>query len=160
MHEAAHLLFCRWLRLAVFDVCFFRVGNPADYVIHEQGKDFKSAFWVSMGPFFVNILLCVFFCSAAFMPVWKLKVVDPLAYFFYWLGLSIGMHSFPSTQDLKVIWRLAPPEAKRGNILAVLSYPIIAVLYVANFAQVVWADLGYGILVGILGPLAIFKALA
>ena len=84
----------------------------------------------------------------------------PLAYFFYWLGLSIGMHSFPSTQDLKVIWRLAPPEAKRGNILAVLSYPIIAVLYVANFAQVVWADLGYGILVGILGPLAIFKALA
>jgi hypothetical protein len=49
---------------------------------------------------------------------------------------------------------------KRGNILALVSYPIIALLYVANFARVVWADLGYGILVGVLGPLAVFKALA
>jgi nitrate reductase NapE component len=61
---------------------------------------------------------------------------------------------------LKVIWQLAPPEAKHGNILAIVAYPLIAVLYIANFARVVWADLGYGILVGVLGPLAVFKALA
>jgi hypothetical protein len=160
VHEAAHFLFCRWLKLAVLDVCFFTVGNPAGYVIHEPSKNFRSAFLVSMGPFFVNTLLCIVFCSAAFMPVWKLHIVDPLAYFFYWLGLSIGMHSFPSRQDLKIIWELAPAEAKHGNLLAIAAYPLIAVLYIANFARVVWADLGYGILVGVLGPLALFKALA
>jgi Putative zincin peptidase len=158
IHEAAHQLFCRLGNLAVFDVCYFRVGNPSGYVIHEQTDNFLKTFLVSMGPFFVNSILCVLFCSAAFLPVWELKVEDPLAYFFYWLGLSIGMHSFPSTVDLKHIWKLAPKEAKAGNLLAIFSYPLVALLYVLNYARVIWADLGYGIAIGILGPLALFKA--
>ena len=114
-----------------------------------------------MGPFFANTLLCVVFCTAAFLPVWELKVQDPLAYFFYWLGLSIGgMHAFPSKEDLKNIWELAPERAKRGNLLAIVSLPLIGILYVLNYARIVRADLGYGIAVGILGPIALFRALA
>lgn len=160
VHETGHFLFCRVYRLAIFDVCFFRVGNPAGYVIHERSDNFKTTFMVSMGPFFANTVLCVVFCSAAFMPVWELEASDPLAYFFYWLGISIGMHAFPSVDDLKHIWRMAPAEARQWNPLAIASYPIIAILVVLNYARVVWADLGYGLAVGILGPLAIFKALA
>ena len=33
VHEAAHLPFCRLRRMPVVEVCFFRVGNPAGYVI-------------------------------------------------------------------------------------------------------------------------------
>jgi hypothetical protein len=160
VHEAGHLLMCKLARVAVFDVCFFRVGNPAGYVIHEQSDDFRKVFLISMGPFFANTVLCVVFCSAAFVPVWELEVSDPLAYFFYWLGLSIGMHAFPSTTDLKHIWKLAPAETKKGSVLAMVSFPVVGLLYVLNFARVVWADLGYGIAIGILGPLAVFKALA
>ncbi|MFY9559753.1 MAG: metalloprotease family protein [Terriglobales bacterium] len=160
VHETAHLFFCKLFRLAVYDVCFFRLGNPAGYVIHEKTDNFRALFFVSMGPFVINTLLCVVFCTAAFLPVWELKVDDLLAYFFYWLGLSIGMHAFPSTDDLTNIWALAPDLAKKGNPLAIVSLPLVAVLYVLNFARVVWADLGYGIAVGILGPIAIFKALA
>jgi hypothetical protein len=36
----------------------------------------------------------------------------------------------------------------------------MGLLYVLNLARVVWADLGYGIAVGILGPLTVFRALA
>jgi len=36
---------------------------------------------------------------------------------------------------------------------------VVGLLYVLNFARVFWADLGYGIAVGVLAPLAIFKAL-
>jgi hypothetical protein len=117
-------------------------------------------FFVSMGPFFANTLLCVLFCSAAFLPIWELKVEDPIAYFYYWLGLSIGMHAFPSTVDLSNLWAAAPGLARRGNVLAIVSLPIAAVLYVLNLARFVWADLGYGIAVGILGPIALFRALA
>src|SRR3954469_6692767 len=117
MHEAAHLLFCRITGLAVFEVKFFQVANPAGYVIHEQTDNFNKTFLVSMGPFFVNTLLCIAFCSAAFLPVWELKIDDFLAYFLYWLGLSIGMHAFPSTVDLNHIWHLAPQAVKRGNLL-------------------------------------------
>jgi Putative zincin peptidase len=160
IHEAGHLFFCRLFKLQVFDVCFFRFGNPAGYVIHEPTENFTATFFVSMGPFFANTLLCVLFCSAAFLPVWELKVFDPLAYFFYWLGLSIGMHAFPSTTDLSHLWADAPARARKGNLLAVLSLPLAGILVVLNYARVIWADLGYGIAVGILGPLALFRALA
>jgi hypothetical protein len=159
VHEAAHFLFCKVRHLAVFDVCYFRFGNPAGYVIHEPTGDFLTTFYVSMGPFFINTALCVLFCSAAFIPVWELEAADPLAWFFYWLGISIGMHAFPSVEDLKFIWRLAPAEARRGNPLAIVSFPLVALLVVLNYLRVIWADLGYGLAVGILGPLAIFKAL-
>jgi hypothetical protein len=159
VHEAAHFLFCKLHRLAIFDVCFFRFGNPAGYVLHEIPTNFRATFFVSMGPFFVNSALCLVFCTAAFVPIWELKIDDPLAYFFYWLGLSIGMHAFPSTHDLKNLWTEAPAQAKGGNILAIVSFPIVALLYVANYARVVWADLGYAIAVGILLPLAIFRFL-
>jgi hypothetical protein len=159
VHEAAHFLFCRKFKLAVFDVCFFRVGNPAGYVLHEATDDFTTVFFVSMGPFFVNTALCLVFCSAAFLPVWELNTHDLFGYFFYWLGLSIGMQAFPSTTDLKAIWKLAPQAAGKGNGLAILSFPVIAILYVLNYARFFWADLWYGLGVGILAPLAIFRAL-
>ena len=159
VHEAGHLLLCRKFKVAVFDVCFFRLGNPAGYVVHEQTDNFLTIFFVSMGPFFVNTAFCILFCSAAFLPVWELEVRDPLGWFFYWLGLSIGMHAFPSTEDLKHIWKLAPANARQGNVLAIVSFPIVTALYVLNYARFFWADLGYGIAVGILVPLAIFRAL-
>ena len=43
---------------------------------------------------------------------------------------------------------------------AILSMPLIVVLYPLNFLRIIWADLGYGIAIGILAPLAIFKYLA
>ncbi len=160
IHEASHLFFCKMFKLQVYDVCFLRFGNPTGYVLHEKTGKFTAIFFVSMGPFVGNTLLCMVFCTAAFLPVWELKVSDPLAYFFYWLGLSIGMHSFPSTVDLSNLWEVAPAKAKQGNLLAIVSLPLIAILYVANLARAVWADLGYGIAVGVLGPIALFRALA
>jgi hypothetical protein len=160
VHETAHLFFCKLFRLKVFNVCFFRFGNPAGYVIHENSENFTAQFFVSMGPFVVNTVLCVVFCTAAFLPVWELKVTDPLAYFFYWLGLSIGMHAFPSTTDLSHLWKAAPTLAKKGNLLAIVSLPLCAVLVVLNYGRVIWADLGYGVAVGVLGPIAVFRALA
>lgn len=160
IHEAAHLLFCRIARVAVFEVSYFRLKDPAGYVIHEQTDDFKKLFLISMGPFFVNSAGCVLFCTAAFMPLWELNIDDPLAFFYAWLGLSIGMHAFPSTEDLKHIWKAAPEAAKQFNVLAIASFPIVAVLYVLNFLRVVWADLLYGFAIGFLGPLLIFRALS
>jgi hypothetical protein len=158
VHETAHLLFCKVFRIPVFDVCYFRLGNPAGYVLHQKTDRFVAIFFVCLGPFFINTALCIVFCSVAFLPVWVLKVGDIFAYFFYWLGISIGMHSFPSSEDLTNLYEVAPAEAKRFNPLAILSLPLIYVLFVLNLARFVWADLGYGLAVGILAPIAIFRA--
>ena len=81
VHEVAHMWFCKLRRVAVIDVCFFRFGNPAGYVVHEEIKDFNTAFLVSIGPFIINSLLCMFICFPAFLPMRVFGVKSILSYF-------------------------------------------------------------------------------
>ena len=149
VHEAAHMWFCKLRGIAVFDVCFFRVGNPAGYVVHEEIKDFNSAFLVSMGPFFINSLLCMFICFPAYLPIYVFEVKNIPSYFLLWLGVSIGMHAFPSTTDGRAMLQNAKKAASSGNILAILSYPIVLLIYLANIGRIFWLDYIYGFAIGI-----------
>lgn len=159
VHEAAHMVFCRLRGVPVFEVCFFRVGNPAGYVIHGDIEDFKTSFLVCVGPFILNSLLCVFFCFPAFVPVRLFNIGDPLSYFMLWLGVSIGMHAFPSTQDAKVLWRAAQKAVKQWHPLAIISFPLVVVIYAANVLRFFWLDYLYGIGVGLVLPQILFKRL-
>jgi hypothetical protein len=159
VHEAAHQFFCKRNGLGVLEVCYFRIGNPAGYVIHETTAAFRPMWMVAMGPFFVNTTLCVLFCSAAFIPIGMLGVDDPLAILFMWLGISIGMHAIPSGQDMQGIWRLMPSEARARNPLALVSYPIVALVFLFNLLRIFWADAIYAVLIGVAAPWLLFKAL-
>ena len=66
---------------------------------------------------------------------------------------------FPTTVDLSHLWKAAPALAKKGNLVAILSLPLCAILLVLKYGPVIWADLGYGLVVGMLGPSAISRAL-
>ena len=159
IHEAAHMLFCKWGNVAVLKVCFYRWGNPAGYVVHEEPNSFGTMFLISMGPFFVNSILCTLFCFPAFVPVRIFHLHDPVSYFLLWLGLSIGMHAFPSTGDARVLWKQAQKAAANFNVLAILSFPLIVVIYVANFGRVFWLDWAYGIAIGLGLPELVLKNL-
>jgi hypothetical protein len=156
VHEFAHMLFCKIRKVAVFDACYFRVGNPAGYVVHESTGNFTTTFLVSMGPFFVNTLLCLLICLPAYMPVKFFNLDHPLSYFLIWLGVSIGMHAIPSNQDATIIFEQAKVNARKGNILAIVSFPIVGLIYLFNVLRFVWADLIYGIAIGIGIPSLIF----
>jgi hypothetical protein len=152
VHEAAHLFFCKLRRVAVFDVCYFRIGNPSGYVIHEIPDSFTSSFLIAVGPFIVNSFLCVLFCFPALVPVRTFDHKDPICYFLIWLGVSIGMHAFPSTQDAKVLWQQANEAAGHSNPLALLSFPLVIVIYIANLLRFFWLDYLYGIGLGFVLP--------
>ena len=149
VHEAAHMLFCRLRGVAVLDVCFFRVGNPAGYVVHEEAKDFTSSFLITIGPFIVNTLVCLLLCLPAFAPVRLYDLADPLSYVLIWLGVSIGAHAFPSTGDAQGLWPVACRQAGRLNPLAIFSLPMVGLIYVANALRFFWFDVLYGVGVGI-----------
>lgn len=149
VHEAAHMLFCRLRGVAVLDVCFFRVGNPAGYVIHEPIEEFNSSFLICVGPFILNSLLCIVFCFPAFVPVRIFHHQDPLSYFLIWLGVSIGMHAFPSNQDAKNLWEAARKAVRSLNPLALLSFPLVVLICVANVASIFWFDVIYGVALGL-----------
>ncbi len=152
VHEAAHLFFCKLRRVAVFDVCYFRLGNPSGYVIHEEPQSFTSSFLIAVGPFIINSLLCVLFCFPALVPVRTFGQGDPICYFLIWLGISIGMHAFPSTQDAKVLWRQAKKAAGNFNPLALISFPLVILIYIANLLRIFWFDSLYGIGLGFVLP--------
>lgn len=149
VHEAAHMLFCKLRGVAVLDVCFFRIGNPCGYVIHEETEDFGTAFLISVGPFIINSLLCILICSPAFVPVRVFGVKNPLSYFLLWLGISIGMHAFPSTVDAKGLLRNAKKAIASGNMLALVAYPVVLLIYVANISSMFWGDYLYGLAIGL-----------
>jgi hypothetical protein len=157
VHESAHLLFCRWRKVAVFDVCFLRIGNPCGYVTHEAVEDFNSNFLICTGPFFLNSLLCIVFCFPAFIPVRIFGLEDIVSYAIIWLGVSIGMHAFPSTQDANNLWKAAKIAAKKKNALAIISFPLVVLIYIANILSVIWFDAIYGIAIGLGLPELIFK---
>jgi Putative zincin peptidase len=157
VHESAHLLFCKLRRVAVFDVCFFRMGNPSGYVIHETPHDFLSAFLISTGPFFINSLLCFIICFPVFLPMRMYGIKDPMSYVLMWLGLSIGMHAFPSTGDASVLWGEARKAAAHWNPLAILSLPLVGVIHIVNLLRFFWLDYLYGFLIGFLLPEFLLK---
>jgi hypothetical protein len=156
VHEFAHMLFCRIRKVAIFDACYFRVGNPAGFVVHENTSNFTSTFLISMGPFFVNTLLCLLICLPAYMPIKFFNIEHPLSYFLIWLGVSIGMHAIPSNQDAKNVFNQAKERIKDKNILAIVSFPIIGLIYVFNIMRFLWADVIYGVAIGIGIPSLIF----
>lgn len=158
VHEAGHLLFCKLRKVPVFDVCFFRFGNPCGYVVHEPPESFLSAFLVCVGPLILNTALCIVFCFPAYLPVRVFERSDVLAYFLMWLGVSIGMHAFPSMQDGNVLWTQAFKAVKRWNPLALVSFPLVVLIFLANIGSIFWLDALYGIAVGFGVPELVFQS--
>lgn len=159
LHEWAHRWACERYGVAVYEVVYFRFGDPAGYVLHAEPARFREAFAISAAPFLVNSLLAV-------------ALVVPLPYFrtlmergsppgFWltvtaaWLALSVGMHAVPSRTDARAVWdrmwqdwRLTP--------FVLLAAPIVGLIYLFDLARVVWADLllavllvGAGLLIGL-----------
>lgn len=149
VHEAAHMLFCKIRKVLVVDVCFFQFGNPAGYVAHGEIRDFTSAFLISVGPLIINSVLCFLICLPAYYPMQVFDVTPFHSLVLMWIGLSIGMHAFPSNQDARNLLAHANSAAKRGNILAILSYPLVILIFIANLLSFFWFDLFYGIGLGI-----------
>lgn len=156
VHEFAHMLFCRLRKVVVFDACYFQIGNPAGYVVHENSSNFTTTFLISMGPFFVNTLLCLLICLPAYMPIKFFDLEHPLSYFLIWLGVSIGMHAIPSNQDAENVYVQAKEKVKEWNVLALLSFPVIGLIYLFNILRMFWADLIYGVAIGIGVPSLLF----
>jgi hypothetical protein len=156
VHEFAHMLFCKIRGVVVFDACYFRVGNPAGYVIHENTENFLTTFLISMGPFVVNTALCLLICLPAYMPIKFFNLEHGLSYFLIWLGVSIGMHAIPSNTDANNVFQQAKQNIKTGNPLAIVSFPLVGVIYIFNVLRFFWADLLYGVGIGIGIPSLLF----
>jgi hypothetical protein len=159
VHEVAHQLFCRFFRVAVLDVCYFRFGNPAGYVVHEPPETPGQQLWIGIGPFLVNTLVGAVIAAPAAIPVLQFEAGDALDYLLIWLGVSIAMHAFPSTGDAQSIWH-AFQTRETPPLLRLIGTPLVGLIYMGALGSMVWLDLVYGMAVAMLLPNVVVGALA
>ncbi len=159
VHEAAHQLFCRLTKVAVLDVCYFRLKNPCGYVVHEIPNNEYKNIIIGIGPFILNTILGAIIALPAAIPVITFGAGSLLDYFLIWLGVSIAMHSFPSTGDAKSIW--SSVRSKKTSIWSkIIATPIVGLIYVGAVGSVFWLDFLYGLGVAMFIPKLLIKIFA
>jgi hypothetical protein len=151
VHEAAHRLFCDLAGVPVYEVCYFRIGNPSGYVVHGPTKSLRASFLITIGPLIVNTLLCAAICFGPIIAV-SLEVADVPGVFVLlgWLGISIGMHAFPSPQDAANF--SAVVRASGRGFLHVVARVFQALVWLAHLLRFFWFDLIYAVVIAGLAP--------
>jgi len=143
-HEFAHKLFCRLTGTKVIEVCYFRFGNPAGYVVHEPASTVWKHIAIGIGPFAVNTVIGFFIGLVASTNVLHVERLEVVGAFLTWLGVSIAMHSFPSTGDAKGIWRAV--WQKGSPVTArLVGTPLVVIIFLGAIGSVFWLDLVYGV---------------
>ncbi len=154
IHEWAHKKFCEYLGVPVHEVVYFRIGNPAGYVIHDPPDTYKQTFWVSVGPLIINSLAAIifsFFTSQAING-------SGLWYFLLWVAFSAGMHSFPSDHDMEHVANASKVKIKEGgSFLHYLAFPFVWLIWIANKLRFFWFDAIYAVFLIFVGSGIIFN---
>ncbi len=150
-HEFAHELFCALTGTRVIKVRYFRFGNPAGYVVHEAPDSVWKHILIGIGPFFVNTALGFLTGLFAVKKYHSAGGTSGAAYFLIWLGLSIAMHSFPSTGDAKSIWR---GIWSKGTPLTakLIGTPLVGLIFLGALGSCLWVVQAYGIVVAVVSP--------
>lgn len=151
LHELAHKHFCDRYGVPVFEVCYFKLGNPAGYVVHDEPRSYRESFAISVAPFLVNTLaaLAVFGVVVTF---WANPDATGIAteqlgvsgWLLVWIGVSAAMHAFPSTGDAESIWARTQRDW-RASPFVLLGLPVVGLIYVANLLSFLWFDVIYAI---------------
>lgn len=144
VHEVMEQLFCRWAGVAVLNVCYFRLGNPAGHVIHEPDLDLRKSLAIGLGPFFVNSLLGMLLAFPVVLPALEFRVSTSQGYILAWLGISIAMHSIPSTENAKNLWH-AVWSCQPSLLTRLLASPIIGLMCIVSAGRLIALDLLYGV---------------
>lgn len=159
VHEAAHQLMCRLTKTPVLKVCYFQLGNPAGYVIHDAPSSGWKHFLISVAPFLINSIVGLLIClpvalaeAAKHLPLGLLDIA--LA----WLGISVAMHAIPSTGDASSLWS-ALKKDNASWLLRIIGFPVVGVIYLGAMLSVVWFDAIYAWLICFRGPLSVLEML-
>ena len=151
VHEFAHEIFCKFFKVPVYKVCYFRFGNPAGYVNHGQCDYWYQSVLISIGPFFVNSLIGALLAYPVVMNSLYSEDSVFIDIFLIWLSVSIAMRAIPSRGDAKSMWK-AVSSNKAPFLSKIIVIPIIAIIFLFSWGSFFLLDLIYGVCVCFFGP--------
>lgn len=153
VHELAHQICCRICRVPVYEVKYFRFQSPCGYVIHEPISNPWKNLFTGLGPFFINTIIGMYITFPAYFCLWgggKYRyghnpAISFIFLLLYWLGLSILMHAFPSTEDAKALIQSVLKNKEVGLFAKMVTAPFIGLIYLGAVGSMLWLDLIYGV---------------
>jgi hypothetical protein len=152
VHEVAHRFFCDWAGVPVYEVQYFHIGTPSGWVIHGKTDRLGAAFLITVGPLMLNTVLCAVIC---FSPVIAYAVqANGTGWYFgllMWLGISVGMHAFPSGEDVDGLERVIE-ERNSGFVIRAAFKALSVSVLLANAARFLWFDFFYAAVIGCVAP--------
>jgi hypothetical protein len=157
VHEIAHRFFCDIAGVPVYEVCYIRLGNPAGYVVHGNTTNLRQSFLISVGPFIINTHLFAIVAFPASIPMWMLDDGPHTNYFLLWLGISIGMHAFPSKHDLDNFQKQVKAANSKKPLVFFAAW-VAAMFSGARILSFFWFDAIYAIAISMIVPLLIVGA--
>jgi hypothetical protein len=155
----AHQLFCRVFRVAIFEVCYFRYGNPAGYVTHEKPINSLHHLMIDIGPFVLNSVSGAIIAFPSAIPVLQFDAGSGLDFLLIWLGVSIAMHAFPSTGDADAL-RDAVRDKNATPFTRVVGTPLVGLIHLGAIGSMIWLDVVYGVAIAMLPPKLLVSILA
>ncbi len=137
IHEFAHKIFCNITGVPVQKVRYWRLGNPAGYVIHDEPTHLYQTFFISIGPLIVNSAVAI---ALAYVSL-RVSTVLTGRIILIWIGFAAGACAFPSDEDARNV-------LKKGGILI---YPFFWLIWLANKLRFFYFDFLYAALLLLIG---------
>ncbi len=166
VHELAHQICCRLCRIPVFEVKYFQAKNPCGFVRHEQTDNPWKNLVVCLGPFFFNTILGMIITLPAyhvvrggFRGMRGHEGEAAVMILLYWLGVSVLMHSFPSTGDARVLVECVLKNKKVNALAKIVTAPFIGLIYLGAAGSFFWLDLIYGLAMSAVLPNLLFRVI-
>ena len=113
---------------------------------------------ISIGPFIINTVLGFIIAFPAALQ-YKFNAATPLDYVLLYLGVSIAMHSFPSTGDAQSLWGQVSSD-ETPMLTKILVAPIVGIIYLGALGSFFWLDAIYGVAVAVGLPWLIVRGIA
>jgi len=153
IHELAHQIFCRIMRVPVYEVKYFQFSNPCGYVVHEATQNPLKTFFISIGPFLINTLIGMIIISPAAIELVVFEDYSNLLNLLLgWIGFSTLMHAFPSTGDAKVLVNNILKNKNVNVLVKIIVSPVIGLIYIGALGSVIWLDAIYAIAIAMIIP--------
>ncbi len=152
LHEFSHHILCLLSGVRVHQVVYFRMGNPAGFVVHEEPSLYRQIFAIVAGPFFLNSAASVVFLNLA-LRGWARAEDFPgfaLAALLTWLGISVGLQAIPSRADAGNLFHSSNWHLLHGNPFALVGYPVALAVYLVQLAKPLGSEWYYAVLMAYL----------
>ena len=155
IHEIAHRFFLDLAKVPVYSACYFQISSSgiAGYITHGPVKKLSHHFLVSIAPLLVNTVLCAILTFPAYFTFFILGTEDHSKVFelLFWVGFSIGMHAFPSKEDMNSFVD-AVLHSKPKGLLFICTKIFAGFVSLINALRFFWFDAFYAFFIAILIP--------